>query len=144
MGSWEKRDRERREQHGRRLGAAGGPAAEAFAVGYLRSLPPAQLVRVLQQVFAGSVPFTGEGAWCRSRWFLGIAHAYRESDPDEPVRWEPWRIEVAAYHLPDLSPGGPDDLGQSSGGGGCCGGISHRSNVKLGVCPICGGEVGMT
>lgn len=139
----EKRDREREERHAGRIGAAGGAVLEAQTIAFLAGLPPAELVRVMQRVFAASVPFPSEEKHCRSKWFLGIAHSWRASEPGEPLEWEPWQIEAAAYNPPG-SPGGPHDLAQSSGGGPCCGGISHRSNLKRGVCPICGREVGMT
>lgn len=143
MGRREEKDHKRETRHAGRLGERGGPLVEAQTIAYLQSLPPAELVRVMRQVFATNVPFPSEAAFCRSRWFLGIAHAWRCSQPGAPVEWEPWQIEVAAYNPPD-SLGGPGDLGQSSGGGGCCGGISHRSNLKRGMCPICGREVGLT
>ncbi|HEX4613507.1 MAG TPA: hypothetical protein VH092_35320 [Urbifossiella sp.] len=145
MGRREDRDRDRELRHTGRLGAAGGPWVEAQTVAFLQGLPPAELVRVMQQVFAATIPFPGEATFCRSKWFLGIAHSFRRpSDMGELEEWEPWQIEVAAYHRPGDHPGGPNDLGQSSGGGECCGGISHRSNIKSGVCAICGRDVGMT
>ncbi|MEW4571149.1 hypothetical protein AB1L88_25035 [Tautonia sp. JC769] len=111
----------------------------------LRRLPVEELVAVLRDVFEARCPFPEESAFCRSRFFLGVASSDLESDGGEPERWGPWRIEAVASPDPShyggsLGPGW--GLCQSGGCGAC--GVGARSNVKNGICAVCGAAVFMT
>jgi len=112
---------------------------------YLRQLPVEELVAVLRDVFETRCPFPEEAAFCRSRFFLGVACSDLESDENENERWGRWRWDAVAY--PNIAKWG-DSLGPDYGlcqYGNCAGcGLTVRSNVKDGVCPICGVAVYMT
>ena len=116
-------------------------------VDYLTGLPTEQFVDVLRRVFARKQPAPEESAYCRNKYYLGTASSDQlESDNDEePPRWGPWEHDVVAY--PDPQAWG-DSLGPDYGLAqvGSCGtcGVRVRSNVKQGLCPICGGKVYMT
>lgn len=111
----------------------------------LRRLPVEGLVAVLRDVFATRGPFPEEAAFCRNTFFLGAASSDLESGDGEPERWGPWKIEAVAP--PDPSHHG-DSLGPDwglcqSGGCGACG-VKARSNVKNGLCAVCGATVNLT
>jgi hypothetical protein len=112
---------------------------------HLRRLPVEELVSVLQDVFASRLPFPNETAFCRNRFFLGVASSDLESDKGEPESWGPWTIEAVAY--PDPAHYG-DTLGPDWGlcqSGACCNcDVRACSNVKNGICAICGATVYMT
>jgi hypothetical protein len=115
------------------------------AIQYLSSLPVERLVDILRRVFAVKQPAPEESAFCRNRFYLGTAWSYLESDEGEPPRWGSWEFDAVAYV--DQAQYG-DGLGPDYGlcqGGSCetCG-ISTRSNVKQGLCPICAAHVYMT
>lgn len=112
---------------------------------YLRQSPVEELVAVLQAVFKDRQPAPEEESFCRNRFFLGTAWSELESDEGQPHRWGPWDVDAVAY--PD-----PDEYGESLGpdyglcqSGTCTGcGFEVRSNVKRGLCAICGAGVNMT
>ena len=111
----------------------------------LRRLPVEELVAVLHDVFAARGPFPEEAAFCRNRFFLGVASSDLESGDGEPERWGPWRIEAVAFSDPSHygKSLGPDwGLCQSGECGDC--GVGARSNVKNGICAVCGATVHMT
>lgn len=110
----------------------------------LRALPDEELLTVLQEVFEGRQPYPLEAAWHRSRFFLGIAGSQRESDEGKPERWAAWEIRAAAYVARDEYPeGNGPDWGFCQHGTCPDCGTEVSSNVKLGICPICGAAVGM-
>jgi hypothetical protein len=114
-------------------------------VEHLRRLPVAEFVAVLRDVFDARLPCPEETAFCRNRFFLGVASSDLESDQGEPKRWGPWELEAVAYPDPAHYGGGlgPDwGLCQS---GACVGsGARACSNVKNGVCAVCGAAIDMT
>ncbi len=115
------------------------------AIKYLSNLPDERLVAVLRRVFAVKQPAPEEAACCRNRFYVGTAWSDLESDEGEPQRWGPWKLDAVAYV--DSREYG-DDLGPDYGlcqAGSCqsCG-TRVRSNVKHGLCPICGGPAYMT
>jgi hypothetical protein len=83
----------------------------------LRRLPIAELVAVLGEVFDTRRPSPEDSAFCRNRFFLGIASSDLESDGCEPERWGPWEIEAVAYPDPAHYGGG---LGPESGDRALC------------------------
>ena len=111
----------------------------------LARLPVEELVAVLRDVFAARLPFPEEAAFCRSRFYLGTAHSDLLSDPGAAEAWGPWQTDAVAY--PNPAEWG-DSLGPDYGlcqAGTCMGcGTAVRSNVKGGVCPVCGAAVWMT
>lgn len=111
----------------------------------LKELPVEELIAVLRAVFEDPKPWLEQTSYYRSRFFLGTASAELESDEGEPERWGPWEIHAVAY--PDPIHNG-DGLGPTWGlcqEGPCsvCG-VRARSNVKHGICSVCGASVGMT
>ena len=114
------------------------------AIEYLQTLPVEEFVAVLQQVFQNRQPAPEEATYCRNCFFLGTAWSDLESEKDEPTRWGPWTIESVAYPNQEFNVGlGPNYGLCQVGTCGACG-IEVRSNVKQGLCPICGAEVYMT
>lgn len=111
----------------------------------LLQLKDEELVAVFRNVFSDRLPSPEEAGHCRNRFFLGTAWSYRQSDEDEPERWGPWQIDAVAYPNPTVwgdSLGPNYGLCQAGTCGGC--GLTVRSNVKEGICPICGDAVYMT
>jgi hypothetical protein len=141
MGKREERDRDRERERdlrtAARAGAQGGSIEEARTVGFLCSLSPAELVRVLGQVFAEAVPFAGEEHIIRSKYYLGIAWADRISVPGEPDEWGEWHIEAAGYHRSGMEfTCSGDSLHNESTCPKCK--LRSRSNDSIIVCPVCG------
>lgn len=122
----------------------------AAAVTFLGSIPDEEMLDLLRQVFARRTPNPEEAAYCRTRYFLGTASSMLddESDPEaDPSvqQWGAWEIEAVAYPDPDHygSAFGPD-WGFCEGGTCLTCTTKVRSNVKYGLCPICGAKVFMT
>ena len=115
------------------------------AVQYLSNLPDERLVDVLRRVFVVKQPAPEESAFCRNRFYLATAWSYLESDEGEPQRWGPWQFQAVAYVDPAEwgESLGPDYGLCQEGSCGTCG-TRVRSNVKQGLCPICGARVYMT
>lgn len=114
-------------------------------VGELRELPVEELVAVLREVFDGRSPSPGEAAFCRNRFFLGIASSDLESEEGEPARWGEWKIEAVASPDPAHYGGHPGpDYGLCQSGKCTVCRVAARSNVKNGLCAICGAPVYMT
>ena len=112
---------------------------------YLRQMKVEELVAVLRDVFADRQPAPEEATFCRNRFFLGTAWSDLQSAEGEPERWGPWQTDAVAY--PNATKYG-DSLGPDYGlcEEGTCGGcgLAVRSNVKQGLCPVCGVAVYMT
>jgi hypothetical protein len=114
------------------------------AIEYLSGLPDERLVDVLRRVFAVKQPAPEEASYCRNRFYLGTAWSNLESDEGHPQRWGQWELDAVAYVDPaewggSLGPG--YGLAQAGSCGTC--GMRVRSNVKNGLCPICGARVYM-
>ncbi len=115
----------------------------------LTTLPDEDLLAVLQAVFKVKRPNPEEDAYNQNCYFLGSASRLLASEEGEPERWEPWEIEAVAYidraAYPNilLDDNGPD-YGFCQGGTCQSCGMTVRSNVKHGICPICGNKVYMT
>jgi hypothetical protein len=139
VGKREERDRDGERERDLRIaaraGAEGGSAEEARTVGFLCGLSAADLVRVLDQVFAVAVPFAGEEHVTRSRYFLGVAWSGRTSPPGEPPEWEPWRVEAVAVGVAIRS-GSLTSLHNETTCPVCR--VRLRSCDSLMVCPVCG------
>jgi hypothetical protein len=129
------RDRDRALRIAARAGAEGGSVEEARAVGFLCGLSPAELVRVLDQVFAVAVPFPSETHITRSRFFLGVAWSDRTSPPGEPPEWGKWHVEAVARGVAI-----PGDSRASLHNERTCPvcQVRLRSWDCLMVCPVCG------
>lgn len=114
-------------------------------VEHLCRLQSAELVDVLRNVFAARLPWPEEAAFCRNKFFLGIASSDLESDAGEPTRWSPWTCEAVAS--PDHQRYGENpapDLGLCQAGTCTACGVGARSNVKYGFCGVCESAVYMT
>jgi hypothetical protein len=111
----------------------------------LKSLPDAEFLAVLQEVFHRRQSNAEENDYNRNQYFLGTASSLRESDDGEPERWAPWSIEAVAYIDRDAYPEGvgPDwGFCQFATCQACQ--MPVRSNVKNGICPVCGSKVYMS
>ncbi|MEO6811800.1 MAG: hypothetical protein ABI353_22050 [Isosphaeraceae bacterium] len=111
----------------------------------LSRLPVEELAAVLREVFDGSLPWPKEQSFCRNRFFLGVASSDLESDEDQAERWGRWKLEAVASPDPTHygTQTGPDWGLCQSGECGVCG-VGARSNVKHGLCAVCGADVSMT
>ncbi len=110
---------------------------------YLVRVPMEELLAVLQEVFEARTPNPEEAAYNRNRFFLGTASSVLGSE--ERQDWGPWEIHAVAYIDRDEHPEGlgPDWGFCEFGTCESCG--THvRSNVKRGICPVCGDRVSMT
>jgi hypothetical protein len=111
----------------------------------LKSLPDAEFLAILQEVFRWRQPNAEENGYNRNHYFLGTASSLRESDDGEPERWASWSIEAVAYIDRDVYPeGAGPDWGYCQFGTCQSCQIHVRSNVKNGICPICGSNVYMS
>ncbi len=112
---------------------------------FLSGLPVERLVSILRTVFDVTHPAPAEAAHCRSRFFLGAAWSHLDSDNGEPDRWGPWELEAVAYVDPaEYGDGLGPDYGLCQEGTCQVCGTRVRSNVKHGLCSICGGPAHMT
>jgi hypothetical protein len=111
----------------------------------LLRVPVEELVAVLRDVFDARQPWPEEAAYYRNRFFLGIASSELVSDEGEPERWGPWELDAVAYPDPAHYGGSPRPDWGLCQSGTCVGcGAGARSNVKNGVCAICGTAVYVT
>ncbi|HEY3364325.1 MAG TPA: hypothetical protein VGK74_04675 [Symbiobacteriaceae bacterium] len=109
---------------------------------YLRAIPDEEFLVILEQVFRAKQPNPEESPYNRNHYFRGIAESRLESTPGEPETWGPWSVEAVAYINRVVYPEGTGpDWGFCQFGTCTVCGTKARSNVKSGVCPICGGEV---
>jgi len=104
-----------------------------------------ELREVFSQVFKARRPYPAEEAYHHNRYFLGVASRQLAGEPQEPERWEP----AAVYAVADVDrsaygDGPGPDVGFSQFGtcDGC--GVKVCSNLKQGLCPICGEPVSMS
>lgn len=114
------------------------PEEHASIVDSLVSLPCEELLEILGRVFATQHPNPEEDEYHPNRYFLGTSTQVSDPATTRPV----WEVQAVAY--PPSSAGlGPDwgfcQFGQCRG----CGSLV-RSNVKRGICSVCGTDVEMT
>jgi len=107
----------------------------------LTALPDEHLLDVLRRVFAQRRPNPEEDSYNHNRFFLGEA---KQMLDDDGVTWRPWEIGAIAYPDRDTCDGLGPDWGFCQFGACQSCGTSVRSNVKVGVCPVCERSVGMT
>jgi hypothetical protein len=105
-----------------------------------------ELRKILFAVFQNRNPNPEEDEYNKNCFFLGTASSPLENDDEEPERWGTWKIEAVAYV--DGEECEEDVLGTDGGFcqfGECqfCG-IPVRSDLKHGVCPVCGSKVSMS
>ena len=114
-------------------------------VDLLRMLPDEHLLAVLHEVFTTRQPNPEEQAYNQNCYFLGTASRSRADAPEHAVVWEPWEIQAVAYLDRDTYTAtyGPTWGFCQFGVCTACG-TTVRSNVKRGICPICGAKVSMT
>jgi rubrerythrin len=118
-------------------------------VALLRTIPDEDLLAILQAVFEVKRPNPEEDAYNQNCYFLGTASRLLASLEGESEHWKPWKIEAVAYidheAYPNTSSGNNGPYYGFCEGGACqnCG-MAMRSNVKHGICPICGNKVYMT
>jgi hypothetical protein len=115
----------------------------------LSALSDEELVAVFQEAFSGRPKTTAE-PWIRSmHYFVGITYQYDESDDGLPPQWSSWKISVIAKPDPAEYQNDSAELFVGADWGFCqeaecsCG-YHVRSNMKCGVCQICGKNVAMT
>lgn len=115
-------------------------------VEYLSQCSDPELREILFAIFQTRRPNPEEDKYNKNCFFLGTASSLLESSDEEAEPWDTWKIEAVAYV--DEEEYGEDVLGTDWGFcqfGECqfCG-ISVRSNLKHGVCPVCGSKVSMS
>lgn len=115
-------------------------------VAYLSRCSDPELREILFAVFQNRKPNPEEDEYNKNCFFLGTASSLLESNQGEPAHWGTWRIEAVAYVNQEEY--GKDVLGPEWGFcqfGSCqsCG-MEVRSNLKHGVCPVCGSKVSMS
>ena len=113
---------------------------------YLSGCSNPELREILFAVFQNRKPNPEEDEYNKNCFFLGTASKLLESNDEETERWGNWKIKAVAYV--DREEYGEDELGTDWGFcqfGECqfCG-ISVRSNLKHGVCPVCHSKVSMS
>jgi hypothetical protein len=103
-----------------------------------------ELREVLRQVFERRMPYPEEAAYHRSRFFLGVVSSELESEPEAPERWGAYQLRAVAYADRDTygDDPGPDGWAQRGTCEAC--GTSVCSNLRQGVCPVCGAAVRMS
>jgi len=121
----------------------------------LQELSNEELAAVLIDVFEKRVPAPEEQAFCKTRFFIGIASQEDISgyeDPEGVPKWGPWQLAAVARPNEEYWKGKTEQcdlfLGPLYGfaqAGSCaeCG-TATVSNCKRGFCPICGNETYMT
>jgi hypothetical protein len=115
-------------------------------VEYLSRCSDSELREILLAIFQTRKPNPEEDKYSKNCFFLGTASSLLESSDEETEHWGNWKIEAVAYV--DREEYGEDGLGADWGFcqfGECqfCE-ISVRSNLKHGVCPVCGSKVSMS
>jgi hypothetical protein len=114
---------------------------------FLKQAPDEQILDILEEVFKNRRPNPEEDEHIRNKYFLGTA----SSTLSDAGEWEPWDIDAVAY--PDreaydlgatLGQGVGPDWGFCQSGTCLSCGISVRSNLKHGICPVCNEKVYMT
>lgn len=113
-------------------------------VEHLSRLPIEELVAVLRELFNIRIPNPEETSFNHSRFFLGIASSLLESDDGGSEQWGPWELAAVAYPDPAHYTGLGPDWGLCQFGGCMVCGVEARSNVKNGLCSVCGASVYMT
>jgi hypothetical protein len=114
-------------------------------IDHLKSLPDAEFLATLQEVFRSRQPNPEERGYTRNQYFLGTATSVRESEEGEPEVWEPWSLAAVAYRdREEYRDGVGPDWGFCQFGTCETCQMPVRSNVKHGICPICGTKVSMT
>ena len=116
----------------------------------LSSLTDEELVAVLQNIFAGRQKAVPDPSIRSQHYFVGIAYQLDENDEvGQPPQWSNWKISVVAK--PDPTDYAPDATGLFVGAdwgfcqeAECSCGYHVRSNMKRGICQICGRNVWMT
>jgi hypothetical protein len=114
---------------------------------YLSHCSDAEMRAVLQAVFQVRTPNPEEAHFNRNCYFLGAeSSTLEDAEEGEPERWDPYRIEAIAYVDEEIYGVGRVGIDWGFCQFGECEqcGVSVRSDLKFGICPICNGKVGMS
>jgi hypothetical protein len=118
-------------------------------IGYLSQCSNLELRELLFAVFQTRRPNPEEDEYNKNCFFLGTASSLLESSEGEPEHWGDWKIEAIAY-VDREEPGESAEDGLEPDWGFCQFGkcqscaMAVRSNLKHGICPICGSKVSMS
>ncbi|WP_223257383.1 hypothetical protein [Phormidesmis priestleyi] len=115
-------------------------------VGYLSRCSDRELRDILFAVFQVRRPNPEEDEYNKNCFFLGTASSLLENGKGEPKHWGAYKIEAIAHvdreecgeNVPAI------DWGFCQFGECQQCGIAVRSNLKHGVCPLCGSKVYMS